>query len=103
MARVVAVQPDRAQAATLRSALRVSLNEEVRVVDSAGAALNEIEQQLPDLVLLHRFIPPLDEDYFLVCLRTMPGTGHIQTISLPHLGDLSDCPPPEGLPGRPLN
>src|SRR6516225_2185212 len=102
MARVVAVQPDRAQAATLCSALRGS-NEEVRVVDSVGAALKEVEQQLPDLVLLHRFIPPLDEDYFLVCLRTMPGTGHIQTISLPHLRDSSDCPSSDGLPSRPLN
>ena len=102
MARVVAVQPDRAQAATLCSALRGS-NEEVRVVDSVGAALKEVEQQLPDLVLLHRFLPPLDEDYFLVCLRTMPGTGHIQTISLPHLRDSSDCPSSDGLPSRPLN
>ena len=102
MALVVAIQPDRAQAATLRDALRASLSEEVLVVDSAGAALTAIEQQLPDLVLLYRFIPPREEDYFLAYLRTMPGTTHIQTITLPHLGNSSDCPPRSGLRSRPL-
>jgi CheY-like chemotaxis protein len=90
VARVLAIQPDSTQACTVRPALLAWANVEVVVVDSLEAALTAIEQQVPDLILLHTFMPPGDEDDLIAYLRTFPHADHVQPIRLPLMESSSD-------------
>jgi CheY-like chemotaxis protein len=90
MALILTVQPDPEQAAALQRALG-HVGAEVAVVDSSDAALSAIDRKIPDVLLLHALMLPPEEDYLLAYLRTLPGTAHVQAISIPHLQLQSSC------------
>jgi CheY-like chemotaxis protein len=94
---ILAVQPDAAQAAILERALADYTRAELTVVSSANAALARVDRTIPDVILLDAFMRPPDEDYLLAYVRALPGTGHVQVISLPHL---QSTPPPDSSPPR---
>jgi CheY-like chemotaxis protein len=100
MALILTVQPDPEQAAVLQRALGDRVRAEVAVVDSSDAALSAIDRKIPDVLLLHALMLPPEEDYLLAYLRTLPGTAHVQAISIPHLQLQSSCP--DDLPRRGL-
>jgi hypothetical protein len=89
---ILAVQPDSAQACTLRRALRDRVKEkgEVVVVDSTEAALSVIDKQVPDVILLHALMLTAEEDYLIAYLRTLPNTDHVQAITIPRFNSSSD-------------
>jgi CheY-like chemotaxis protein len=92
MSYILAVQPDSAQAGILRHGLHEQGEAELVVVDSVNAALAAIDQQVPDVVLLHQLAPPDAEDYLIAYLRIMPDAGHVQTIVIPTLQTSSESP-----------
>jgi len=91
MTHILAIQPDRVQSGALRHVLRRSANAEITVVDSMHAALSVIDSQLPDLILLHAFIPPADADDLVAYLRMLPDADHLQTIFIPLIETSSPC------------
>lgn len=94
---ILAVQPDGVQAAILERALADCTRAELTIVPSADAALARVDRRIPDVILLDAFMRPPDEDYLLAYVRALPGTGHVQTVSLPHL---QPTPPPDPGPPR---
>src|SRR5437762_2552497 len=94
MAFILAIQPDPEQAHVLRRALRSVVNGLVVVVDTKEAALDAIDQQVPDLVLLHNLMPPNEDEHLAACLRALPNAHHVQAIRIPHLQPLSERPRP---------
>jgi len=80
--RILSVQPDSAQSAALRHALRRA-DAEILVVDSIDDALTVIDLQLPDLVLLDTFLPPHETDDLVAYLRILSDARHVQLIHVP--------------------
>jgi len=80
MAMILAIQPDSGQASALRHALRAWAGAAVVIVESAEAALAAIDQQKPDLVLLHAFMTLGDETRVVRHLRALPNAGRLQTL-----------------------
>jgi CheY-like chemotaxis protein len=81
-ARILSVQPDSAQSAALRHALRRA-DAEILVVDSIDDALTVIDSQLPDLVLLDTFLPPHETDNLAAYLRILSDASHVHLIHVP--------------------
>ena len=94
MAFILAIQPDLEQAQVLRHALRAVVKGLVVVVHSKEDALNAIDKQVPDLVLLHAFMPPSEDEHLAACLRALPNAHHVQAIRIPHLVPPSARPQP---------
>ena len=82
MPRVLAIEPNSERASTLRNTLESHVSD-VLVVDSRGAAVEALEQEVPDLVLVSALLSPVDEDAVFDCLRSLPDSGHVQTLTIP--------------------
>lgn len=93
---ILAVLPDPLEACALRNALSERLRAEVLLVASKEEAFAAIDRRIPELVLLHVFMPPGDEEHFIAYLSTVPGAEHVQTISIPQLRLSPDRNRPEG-------
>lgn len=94
MSSLLAIQPDSGQADLLRAALRAHTSEDVVVVSSLDEALSLIESDVPDVILLPTLMSASIEDYLVTYLGTVPGTGHVQILGLPHLERTIAEPPP---------
>lgn len=87
MSHILAIEPDRRQAARLNAIARVPLNTEMVIVDTAEAALAAISKRVPDLILTPRLMSPKDEALLDSRLRELDGAGwNVQTLMIPMLG-----------------
>ena len=84
MAALLVIQPDPAQADALRQALH-SLEDNLVIAESLDEALESIDRDLPDVILLPTLIPAAVEDYLLAYLAAIPGAGSVQILGLPRL------------------
>jgi hypothetical protein len=82
---ILGVLPDPLEACALRDALGERVQADVLFVASTEEAFAVIDKRIPELVLLHAFMPPSDAEHFIAYLSTVPGAEHVQTISIPHL------------------
>lgn len=82
MSVVLAVEPDPTQAGFLRT-MQTRLGAELVLVRSADAAVEAIDQCVPDLILLSTLLSPRDEDQLIAHLRTLDGASHLQTLTIP--------------------
>ena len=89
MALVLAIESNSVQADTLRHFLRTRADTDVVVVGSTEAAVAAIIKRVPDLVLVDALLSPRDENSFIAHLRTLPGAGHLQTLTIPQLRQAS--------------
>jgi hypothetical protein len=95
---VIAVQPDRDQAAHVVAICR-RLGVELIVEATAGEALGGLGNRVPDLILSPPLLPKADETCVADYLRGLGDAGiHIQALTVPWLGEPSiEVPPPSGL------
>jgi len=97
MGLILSFQPDSAQSAALRAALRPS-DAEIKVVNSVDDALTAIESEVPDLVLLDALLPPNQADDLVAHLRILSNAGHVQVIYAPLIQPavvrIESAPPP---------
>jgi CheY-like chemotaxis protein len=82
---VLAIEPDLRQATILKRIVRERVRAEVAVVDSPDAALSAIRSHMPDVLLLSALLSPRDESELIAHLRTLNGSDHIQTHTIPQL------------------
>jgi hypothetical protein len=83
---ILAIEPDRHQAAHLKSIVRSSLNAELVLGDSVAHALTALGDRVPDLVLTAPLLSPKDERALDLKLRSMDGAAaHVQTLTIPAL------------------
>ena len=88
MPRVLAIEPNSERGSTLRTTLDGRV-EDVLVVDSNASAIESLGQDVPDLVLLSALLSPSDEDALFECLRSLPHSTHVQTLTIPQIRDTS--------------
>ncbi|MGH9142995.1 MAG: hypothetical protein ACRD2I_17830, partial [Vicinamibacterales bacterium] len=88
---ILAVNPDPLEARALQNALSEHVKADVLLVASKEEALTVIDKRIPELILLHAFMPPGDEGHFIAYLCKLAGAGHVQTISIPQLLRSTDC------------
>ena len=93
MAALLVIQPDPAQADALRQALH-SLAADLVIAESLDEALDAIDGDLPDVILLPTLIPAAVEDYLLAYLAAIPGAGSVQILGLPRLERSATAVPP---------
>lgn len=96
---VLIVEPDNAQAEKVRRGLRSRVRAELVCVKSAAAAIEVMDQRLPDLILLSALLSPRDEDQLMSHLRSLDNASHLQTVHIPQLSD-SDHSKVSGALGR---
>jgi CheY-like chemotaxis protein len=84
---IVAIEPDAGQAAILARTVREQVGASLAVVSSKDEALAAIAERVPDLVLLSVLLSPRDEAEIVAHLRTLNGAVHLQTLTIPRLGD----------------
>ena len=84
MPRVLAIEPNLEKGSLLRTTLDGRV-EGVLVVDSNAAAIESLRQNVPDLVLLSAMLSPSDEDELFECLRSLPDSTHVQTLTIPQV------------------
>ena len=84
MPRVLAIEPNSERGSILRTTLDGRV-EGVLVVDSNASAIESLSQDVPDLVLLSALLSPGDEEELFECLRSLPDSTHVQTLTIPQL------------------
>ena len=85
MALVLAIEPDRHQAAAVRRLISERHLAQLVLVDTKDAAVTAIAEQIPDLILVTAWFDPGDEDELVGCLRTLGDASHLQTLTIPQL------------------
>ena len=86
MALILAIEPDRRQAARITALARNPLNVELVVTDSAERAVASIAERVPDLILTPKLLSSKDESILDARLRQLDADGrHVQTLMIPML------------------
>jgi hypothetical protein len=86
---ILVIRPDPSQAKILRDVAK-RVGTELLIVDSAKRAVDAIGRQVPDLILLSAFLSPRDEDTLMARLKSLDGTSHLQTLSIPQFSASED-------------
>jgi hypothetical protein len=84
---ILAIEPDRRQAARISALGRHPLNAEIVITETAEGAVAAIAQRVPDLILTPRLLSSRDEAILDGRLRELDAAGrHVQTLMIPLLG-----------------
>jgi hypothetical protein len=87
---ILAIEPDKKQAAVVKSIARGSKNLNIVVADSTERALRELGDRIPDLILTAQLLPPRDESALDAHLRTLDAAGtRVPTLVIPVLSTTS--------------
>jgi hypothetical protein len=101
MSLILAIEPDRRQAARINALARNPLNVEMVITESAERALAAISTRVPDLILTSRLLSPKDELLLDERLRELDAAGHkVQTLMIPMLASVKDSGKKGGLLNR---
>ena len=97
MALVLAVEPDHRQATILKRIVREQVHADLILVDSRDAAVEALSTRIPDVLLLTALLSPRDEEELVTYLRTLAGSQHVQTHTIPQLASTAaDVEPKSG-------
>ena len=87
MAIVLAIEPDRRQAAYLTALVRQHVHAELVLADTTEGALDAIGNRVPDLVLVPALLSPQDDAALAAALRVIAAAAHVRTLTIPVLGN----------------
>src|SRR4051812_48574065 len=85
MSIVLAIEPDRRQAAHLTAIVRHQAGVELVVADTTEGALDAIGNRVPDLVLVPALLSPQDDAALAAALRVIAAAAHVRTLTIPVL------------------
>ena len=87
MSVLLAIEPDRRQAAKLTALARGPLHVELVIGETTERAFEALGARVPDLVLTSLLLSPRDESALADRLRELDAAGrHVQTLVIPVLG-----------------
>ena len=87
---VVAIEPDRNQAARLSAIVRSRVGAELVLAESAARALATLGDRVPDLILTPALLSSRDEAALAGRLRELgAAAAHVQTLTVPRIGGAS--------------
>ena len=83
---ILAIEPDRQQAAQLTAIVRSKIGAELVLADSAERALREVGDRIPDLILTPQLLSPRDDAAITNRLRQLgAAAAYVQTLTIPSL------------------
>ena len=82
---VLAIEPDRRQAAHLAAIVRHQVGAELLIADTTEGALDAIGNRVPDLVLVPALLSPQDDAALAAALRVIAAAAHVRTLTIPVL------------------
>lgn len=82
---ILAIEPDRRQAAHLTAIVRQRVRAELILADTTEGALNAIGNRIPDMVLVPAFLSPSDDASLAAALRVIAAAAHVRTLTIPVL------------------
>src|SRR3954447_16198273 len=85
MAIVLAIEPDRRQAAHLTALVRQHVGAELVLAHTTEGALDAIGDRVPDLVLVPALLSPQDDAALAAALRVIAAAAHVRTLTIPVL------------------
>jgi hypothetical protein len=85
MSIVLAIEPDRRQAAHLTAIARQLVGAELVLADTTEGALDAIGNRVPDLVLVPALLSPQDDAALAAALRVIAAAAHVRTLTIPVL------------------
>jgi hypothetical protein len=97
MALILAIEPDRRQAAQLTSLIRARVNADLVLAETAEQALHAIGDRVPDLVLVPALLAPQDDATLAGALRVIAAAARIQMLTIPVLATTSRKKKPQGV------
>jgi len=84
---ILAIDPDKRQAAQLAALVRGRFDAEFVQATSAGEALQALAERVPDLIMTSPLLSPFDDGVLAEYLREIgPAGAHVQTLRIPVLG-----------------
>lgn len=84
MSLVLAIEPGRAQAELLRE-VHTALGVQLLIVSSKDEAIDAIDREVPDLVLVNALLSPREENELVAHLRSLEHASHLQLLTIPLL------------------
>src|SRR6266498_4683507 len=87
MAIILAIEPDRRQAAHLSAIVRHQAGAELVLADTTEGALDAIGNRVPDMVLVPALLSPQDDAALAAALRVIAAAAHVRTLTIPVLGN----------------
>jgi hypothetical protein len=94
---ILAIEPDRRQAAQLSVVVRKRVHAELILVDTTERALEAIGNRIPDLVLVPALLSPQDDAALATALRVIATTARVQMLTIPVLGAAPQAPAAGGV------
>src|SRR6185295_13793172 len=80
---ILAIEPDRRQAAHVSAIVRHRVGAELILADTTEAALDAIGSHVPDLVLVPALLTPQDDAALNAALRVIAAAAHVRTLTIP--------------------
>jgi hypothetical protein len=99
MAIILAIEPDRRQAAHVSVIVRQRVGAELILADTTEAALDAIGSRVPDLVLVPALLSPQDDAALNAALRVIAAAAHVRTLSIPVFANTAERESRGGLLG----
>ena len=97
---IIAIEPDRHQAAQLKDLVRRHTGAELILADTTAGAIGAMESRVPDLVLIPAFLSPEDDQALTAALRVTEEAAHVQTLTIPMLGEPQQKSTPQSVLAR---
>lgn len=94
---ILAIEPDRRQAAHLTVIVRHQVGAELILADTTEGALDAIGNRVPDLVLVPALLSPTDDAALAAALRVIAAAAHVRTLTIPVLANGAARATPGGL------
>src|SRR3954466_12821427 len=83
---ILAIEPDRRQAAQLSVVVRKRVHAELILVETTERALDAIGNRMPDLVLVPALLSPQDDAALAAALRVIAAAARVRVVTIPGLG-----------------
>src|SRR5215467_7195259 len=80
---ILAIEPDKRQAAHVSAIVRHRVGAELILADTTEGALDAIGSQVPDLVLVPALLSPQDDAALNAALRVIAAAAHVRTLTIP--------------------
>jgi hypothetical protein len=94
---ILAVEPDRRQAAHLTQIVRQRVGAELILAETTELALAQIGNRVPDLILVPALMSPTDDAALAAALRVIATAAHVQMLTTPLFASAAPAPKARGV------
>ncbi|PYR45376.1 MAG: hypothetical protein DMF95_21020 [Acidobacteria bacterium] len=94
---ILAIEPDRRQAAHLTGVVRQKVAAELILAETTEGALDAIGNRVPDMVLVPALLSPQDDAALAAALRVIAAAANVRTLTIPVLANRPKFTKPGGM------